>query len=384
MNSRLAAIEPSLIRELNARKKPTDIDLGLGEPALKPSASTIQAAADRVAEHGCPYGPNAGLPELREAIVRRYGYPRFDTSASVCVTSGSQEALYLAIKALCDPARDELLVVEPAYPVYRKIAQLEGLVCRTVAMSSHDGFALRAAPILGALTGTTRLIVLSSPCNPSGRVMASGELVALAEGLSERPDPPYLLLDEAYRELALEDRAPDRWIDLYPRTLLAGSLSKSNAMTGMRLGWLVGPPDVLKAAITVHQLVLSSASTFSQFVALEVFHADLLGAHRDHYRQQWEVFRDALETQGLEYIRPEGGFYALVALPEHWAHDGVQAAFALQAEGGVVAIPGVAFGDCTRNWLRTTFVAPSKGLQEGAARMARFFAETRSPWVTAQ
>src|SRR3954470_6649725 len=115
MNPLLAGIAPSLIRAINARKRPGDIDLGLGEPTLRPDVAPFEAAMERVRREGLPYTPNAGLTELREAIARYHAYPGLGEAANVCVTIGSEEALYLAIKALLDPARDEALIVEPCY-----------------------------------------------------------------------------------------------------------------------------------------------------------------------------------------------------------------------------------------------------------------------------
>src|SRR5271165_126979 len=142
VNPRVAAIEGSTIRALHARRKETSIDLGLGEPTLPPTMSYLRAATEWVSVHGCRYTPNAGDPELREAIASHYRYPQLDRAENVLVTAGgSQESVYLAIKALLDPAKDELLVVEPAFPVYVKCAQMEGVAVRRVPMSVADEYA---------------------------------------------------------------------------------------------------------------------------------------------------------------------------------------------------------------------------------------------------
>ncbi len=375
MNPVLAGIGPSLIRELNSRKQPGDIDLGLGEPRLPPDGAILAEAAAWAAA-GCRYGPNAGDAELRGIVARHFAYDGLDRAENVCLTVGSQEAIFLALKTVCAPGRDEVLVVEPAYPLYRKIAQLEGVASRGVDLPGDTGFGFQADRVLAALSERTRLIVLCSPGNPTGRIAPRSELAELARGLLPRTDPPFVLVDEAYRELYLGDAPVPQLADLYPRTLVAGSLSKSNALTGLRLGWLLAPADVLAAATRVHQLVLTSASTLSQRAARLLFEGDRLGAHRAHYQARWTVYRAALEAQGLEYVTPEGGFYTMVRLPGPLAADGVQAAFDLQAQGGVVAIPGEAFGESARGWLRTSFVASAADLAEGAARMARFFARS--------
>jgi len=363
-----------MIRQLNSRKRPGDIDLGLGEPLLKPDAALLAEAAAWAADSGCRYGPNAGLAEVREAIAGHCAYPGLDAADNVCVTAGSQEAIFLAIKTLCDPGRDEILVVEPAYPLYRKIAQMEGVASRGAGMSASSGFAFDAAAILEAVRPETRLLVLCSPCNPTGRMIGAAALQQLAAGLLALPDPPYVLLDEAYRELHYQAGPPPALAALYPKTLIAGSLSKSNALTGLRLGWLLAPRDVIGPAIKVHQFVLTSANALGQHIALCLIKRGQVGAHRAHYFGRKEAFCRALAAHGIPHIEPEGAFYTMVGLPGAWSARSVEAAMRLVDEYGVVTIPGAAFGDSAQGWLRASFVAEPQDLAEGAARLAAFFA----------
>ncbi|HEU0052165.1 MAG TPA: pyridoxal phosphate-dependent aminotransferase, partial [Longimicrobium sp.] len=197
MNPTLAGIAPSLIRALAARKRPGDIDLGMGEPTLRPDPAPFEAALERVRRDGCPYTPNAGDAALREAVARYHGFPGQSAAASVCIAIGSEEALYLGIKTLLDPARDEALVVEPCYLAYPKLCALEGVRVRSVALSPEDGFRPSADAILAALRDDTRMVILNSPCNPTGRVWPEEELRRLADGLAARPGPPvFVLADE--------------------------------------------------------------------------------------------------------------------------------------------------------------------------------------------
>ncbi|HET6762263.1 MAG TPA: aminotransferase class I/II-fold pyridoxal phosphate-dependent enzyme, partial [Longimicrobiaceae bacterium] len=202
MNPALQGIAPSIIRALHARKRPGDVDFSLGEPTLRPDVRPFEAATAWVRDHGCPYTPNAGTTELRELIAAYHGFPGMAAAANVCVTVGSEEAIYLAIKTVLDPAVDECLVVEPAYLAYPKLAALEGVRTRAVALDADDGFRPDAARVLAALRPETRLVVLASPCNPTGRIWPEPELRALAAGLAARPGAPvWVLSDEVYREL---------------------------------------------------------------------------------------------------------------------------------------------------------------------------------------
>jgi aspartate aminotransferase len=375
MNPRLRAIAPSLIRAINARKRPGDVDLGLGEPTLRPDVAPFEAALERVRTEGMPYTANAGLTELREAVGRHHGFPGKTDAASVCVTIGSEEALYLAIKTLLDPARDEALIVEPCYLAYPKLCALEGVLHRTVALDAADGFRPSAQRVLDAVGPDTRLIVLNTPCNPTGRVWPASELRALADGLASRGgDPVYVLSDEVYRELYYTPDRPTSIAEAYEHTLVIGSLSKSNALTGLRLGWLIGDPSVVGEAIKAHQLVNTAASTFSQHVALEIFRRPgSLAAHRPLYEERRRLLLGLLARHGIEHAPVEGAFYCFVRLPARLASDSLAAAGRLLEEHRVVTVPGIAFGDGGEGWLRLSWVAEPDALEEGIERIAAFF-----------
>lgn len=372
MNPILADIPPSIIRELNSRKRPDSIDLGLGEPTLRPSLEPFEEATRWVAEHGCPYSPNPGFSELRAAIARHYAYPGLEQAANVCVTVGSQEALFVAIKALLDPSRDEVLIVGPAYPLYPKLCQMEGVRVREVNLDPYQGFRPDAQRVIDALTPETRVVVMASPSNPTGRVWPREELERLAQALSERAEPVYVIFDEVYRELHFGDFPPTSMADVYPRTIVVNSLSKSNALTGLRLGWFMAPSEVMPALLKVHQFAVSCASTYSQRVALEIFRRGLLGEHRGHYAAQREFLLERLDREGLGAVPPEGAFYAMIRLTGAWTGDSMKAALALLERKNVVAIPGVAFG--AEGWLRISWVASPETLAAGLSRIREFLA----------
>lgn len=385
MNPRIAEVAPSLIRELNARKRPGDIDLGLGEPTLPPDLAAFGAALEWTRRHGSPYTPNAGFPELREAVARYLEAPGAWasgplTAERVCITVGSQEALYLAIKTVVDPARHEVLVPEPCFLAYPKICTLEGIRCRTVPFDPADDFRPSAERVLAALGPDTRLVVLNSPTNPTGRVWPEEELAALARGLAAHRtrdgEPVFVLSDEVYRELYYGPSPPDSIARHYPHALVAGSLSKSNALTGLRLGWLAGPKDVVARAIKVHQFVDVAASTFAQRVAIALFaEPGALSAHRAHYVAARERLLEAAGDAGVTLIPPEGTFYALVRLPEALRHDSLGVAFALLETERVITVPGRAFGDAAEGWLRLSWVAPPDVLAEGLGRIGAWLRE---------
>ncbi len=379
MNPLIASIPPSLIRSIAAKKRAGDIDLGLGEPTLPPDVSAFEAAVEWTRTNGSPYSPNAGFTELREAIA---GYV-FGLSAiaptsgaadaaNVCVTIGSEEALYLAIKTVVDPARHEVLIVEPCYLAYLKLCMLEGIRHRMVALSAEEGYRPKASVVLDALRPDTRLVILNTPCNPTGRIWPEQELARLADGLADRGgDVVYVLADEVYREIYHGSEPPASISSHHPHTLIAGSLSKSSSLTGLRLGWLAGPADVITPAIKVHQFVNTAASTFSQRVALEMFRSPgELGRHRSHYASSRNELVSVAKGEGLALIPPEGTFYGFIRLPEPYASDSVAFCERLLESQRVVTVPGRAFGDSGEGWLRVSWVSDDATVAEGLRRIA--------------
>jgi aminotransferase len=373
MNPLIETIEPSLIRSINARKRSGDIDLGLGEPRLKPALAPFEAALRWVEANGCPYSPNAGFEELRELVAAYLGFTARGAD-NVCITVGSEEALFLAIKTVVDPLRDEVLIVEPCYLAYPKICALEGIRHRMVALPAETGFRPDATIVLNAIRPDTRLVIINSPSNPTGRVWPADELQTLASGLAARPGRPvYLLSDEVYRELYYGPDPPPAISEDYANTLVAGSLSKSNALTGLRLGWLAGPSEVIAAATTVHQFVNTAASTFSQRVACELLREPgRLGEQRPWYEQMRRDLLDHAGSNGLDIIEPEGAFYSMVRLPPD-RPDSLAAAEALLERQRVVTVPGRAFGSSGEGWLRISWVAEREQVLEGVSRIAEEF-----------
>lgn len=370
MNPNVSAIGGSLIREIAQKRTPASIDLGLGEPSLAPNPVHLQAGMSYALEHGLRYTSNAGDPELRSCIATHYAYPQLDTAESVCITTGSQEATYAVIKTLLDPAKDELLIAEPAFPSYAKMARLEGTAVRSVAMREEDGFAFDAERIFQAVQPQTRLIVICSPCNPTARVIGAQQVQALASALERRAgEPVWILHDEIYREQTFTGDA-GYFAQIYPHTIVTNSVSKSNALTGLRLGWAMAPEAVMQQIVKVHAWLTSCADTFSQRVALNIFQTGALREHAAWYETQWRAVCDALQESGLRHIVPDGSFYACVRLPG--GTDSLSAAHRLADEYDVIAIPGVAFGAAFEGWLRLSWVAPAHAVRDGLSRIKEF------------
>lgn len=371
MNPRVAQIGGSLIREIAAKRKPSSIDLGLGEPSLKANPEHLQAGMAYAAQHGLRYTVNAGDLHLRKSIAEHYAYPHLGSAENVCITTGSQEATYAVIKTLLDPARDEMLVVEPAFPSYAKMATLEGVSVRTVAMKEEDDFAFDPERILAALTPRTRLVVICSPCNPTARAIDRDAVNQLGDALFRRSsDPVWVLHDEIYREQTFIEDA-GYFASVYPYTVVTNSVSKSNALTGLRLGWALTPSEIAPSLLKVHAWLTSCADTFAQQVALRIFTTPgALQEHAQWYVRQRDAAVEILEASGLRFIAPDGSFYACVRLPD--GVESLKAAHALADGYDVIAIPGSAFGACFEGWLRLAWVAPVPLFAQGIERIAAY------------
>lgn len=379
-NPKLMALPPSGIRVIHDKKRPTSLDLGIGQPAVMPDPEPFDKAAQWVREHGCPYPPYQGIPELREAVAKVYGGRFHDKPANVCVTNGSQEAIYLAIKALLEPGRDEVLVINPGYPSYSRCCDLEGIAWRAVAADPNDGFRARAHAIVDAMTPATRLVAIGSPSNPSGSLLAPEDVTTLAAELQKRSGPPvYVLVDEVYRELTYAPSGFGAMQDVYPYTLAVQSLSKSCALTGLRMGFLIGPEDAVTMATRAHMLMLMSVSLPAQRIALEIFsEPERLRANRPWYEARRATMLDATHANGLPIVDPEGAFYSLVRLPRRWRSDSLGAAYALLDEFDVVTVPGVVFGSQAEGYLRTTWAVDDRTIREGFARIGEFIRKYES------
>ena len=365
----MSQLKPSLIRALHDAKVPGDIDLGLGQADMRPDMAPFDAAMAWIRANGCPYTPNAGVLALREAVsAHRVWSPG---PQGVVITHGSQEALYLVVKSLLRPGIDEVLIPTPAYGAYGKICDLEGIQHQAVDLGGAHGFTPKAQTVLDAITARTRLILLASPVNPTGRVWTDAEFQALAAGLAERPGPPvYVLVDEVYRALTYHADAGDL-SRYWPHTLVVGGLSKSHALTGLRIGWLLGPAEVASAAVKVHQQVTTAASTFSQRVALEILNQPhSFTACRSHWstRQAWVAQR--LAGTPLRHTPLDGAFYSFLAIPPSVGGDSLQVAQRVLAETRVVTIPGAAFGAAGEGWLRISYAGEDAAIQEGITRVA--------------
>ncbi|MET0650835.1 MAG: aminotransferase class I/II-fold pyridoxal phosphate-dependent enzyme [Pyrinomonadaceae bacterium] len=364
---RLRGIQQSMIRQVFDRARPGSINLGLGEPDLPTPDVVRREAARVVVEEQNGYTAQAGLPALRERVAS--DYPHLDlTPGQVVVTAGSQEALYLALLTLVDEG-DEVLIPDPGFVAYPTIVKMAGGVPKFYRMPASNDFAFDADDFKRALTPQTKVVVCISPSNPTGRVLSRGELAAMAEALAG--SGAYVVSDEIYRELYFTNERPSSVTEFRPeRALVIGGLSKSMSMTGWRLGWLCGDADVVKSALVLHGYTTTCASTVSQKAGLAAWTAEAAEARRAArrtFRERRDHLLGLLSNElGLRAVEPEGAFYAMVDVSAHG--DSMNVTDRL-LEHGVITVPGAAFGAEGEGYLRVSFCADLRVLEEGVKRM---------------
>jgi aspartate/methionine/tyrosine aminotransferase len=369
VNQVLAEIAPSFIRALNDRKLPTSLNLGLGEPSIPPDADLLEDGMRRYLAGTSGYTRNAGLVELREHLAAFR--PELGVSPErMIITLGSQEAVFLSLGGLLNPG-DEVVVLDPAFNIYGPIARLFGARAVSVPMNPDDGFALRADHVRAAITPRTKLICVVSPGNPTGRALNEQEARALA-AIAEDTGVT-LLVDEVYRELhhgAAPAPSPGQWTK---RVITVGGLSKSCAMTGLRVGWAMLPENAYSTALKLHQLTTTCAATLCQYVGVSAFEHRALFRHRDIYRRRLDVTLSAIkENLGITAVRPEGAFYVFLDFRKIPMAT-LPLAEQLLAEEDVVMIPGEAFGPCANGFFRISFAQDDATVVEGIRRLGSMF-----------
>jgi aspartate/methionine/tyrosine aminotransferase len=365
----LRGIERSPIRQITDRAKPGDISFGLGEPDL-PTPDVIRREALRVIqEEQNGYTLQAGLPALRERVAHDYSHLNLTTD-QVIITAGSQEAMYLALMTLVG-AGDEVLIPNPGFVAYPTITRMAGGIPTYYQLPAAKDFSFDLDEFKRRLTAKTKLVVCTSPSNPTGRMLSRDELRSMAQAVEETAPGAFVISDEIYRDLYYSGERPASISEFYPRTIIISGLSKSMSMTGWRLGWILGEPGVIAAAHLLHGYVTTCASTVSQKAALAAW-SDQGATARERHRNTFRERRDHLLSLlrhdcGLRCITPDGAFYTMVDISQYGTSLDVAETF---LEGGVVTVPGNAFGSEGEGFLRCSFCADLPVLTEGVARIA--------------
>jgi aspartate/methionine/tyrosine aminotransferase len=359
---RLSGVELSLIRQINALATPLSVNLGIGEPNVEPDALLREMAA-RAATTSWHYSANAGALSLRKKLCA--GLP-FDPKSEVCVTAGTQEGLFAIFTAFVNPG-DEVLVPNPGFLSYATLAKICGASPVTYDLDPPD-WQIDVHALRKKITPKTKLIVINSPSNPLGSVADHATLERIA-ALG-----PLIVSDEVYREIWY-DAPPASMTGLSDNVILLSGLSKSHAMTGLRLGWILAKDSLMKPIITAHQYIATCASVFSQALAELIFddrawNESWLESLRQQFREQRDAAIYAIHHElEIEIPPPAGAFYAFAPVP---SCDTISFAKTLATDAAVLVIPGLAFGTQGQGFIRISYAAPLEQITSGIERIGRY------------
>ena len=356
------------------------VDFGAGEPHFSTPDHIKEAAIAAIRNNFTKYTPVAGIPELRAAIAARHAqdFGSAYLPEEAVASTGGKFALFNVLQVLVDDG-DEVVLPVPYWTSFKDIVAYAGGKPVFLETQERENFSLTAQMVEAALTPRTRVIMVNSPNNPSGAVIPPEELGAIARLARQRgifviSDECYAYLDYTGKRFSLGSVR-----DAKDNIVIIGSLSKTYAMTGWRLGYALGPVAVANALQKLQSQSTSSTSAPVQKAAVAALTGpqDCIETMRGEYRQLRDQAVSGLRAiPGVQCNMPEGAFYAYPNVSSFFGRGGVQSAAdiagRLLREAGVATVPGAAFG--TRDHIRLSYAVPQKDLQRGLDRMKQFFA----------
>ena len=374
-----AHIKTSLTRQLFnlARQYDDVVDFTLGDPDVQTHQAIKDAACMAIQAGKTRYSQNAGLLSLRETIhdyyLKKEGL-EYKADGETIVTVGAMEGLYLALMALLDPG-DEVLIPAPYYVNYVQMCQMCHAVPVVVDNPLSDDLSFSVEDLEAAITSRTKVIMINTPSNPSGKIIPQDKIEAIAD-MARRHDL-VVISDEVYKALIYDCdhfRSIAALEGMKERTVLINSLSKEFCMTGWRIGYVLGPPEVIGAMVKLQENVAACAPLPSQYAAIEA-----LGGKDDYSSHMVEVFRRRrnLLTEGIRSVAglsctpPEATFYLMVDIGST-GMSSEEFAFELLKKEHVALVPGITYGRCCDRYVRIAFTVEEDVILEGVRRIRNF------------
>lgn len=372
-------IPASPIRDMMVRAAATEdvISLAVGEPDFTPTQSVIDAAKDALDRCDTRYAPGAGITELRETyaayLTKETGVPY--TAAQVIVTAGGMASLFLGLMCTVDPG-DEVLVSAPYFSNYSQmVAMCHGKTVR-VNVSEENDFVLTAEAVRQTITPKSKVLLLNSPCNPTGGVISEDALRELAQLAVEHD--LFVISDEVYRHILFDG---EQYVSIATlpgmaeRTLIVDSCSKTFAMTGFRVGFGAGPEHLIRLMVKLTEGVYSAAVTVSERAAIEAFRSAL--PHCQEMVQEYQRRRDYIcqrlnRMPGIHCIVPKGAFYVFVNI-SGTGMRAVEFSNRLLDEAHVAVVPGDNFGaEGGEKYVRIAYATSMENIAKGCDRIETF------------
>jgi aspartate aminotransferase len=376
-------------KALRAAGRPV-IGFGAGEPDFPTPGYIVEAAQRACAEPRFhKYTPAAGLPELREAVAAKTARDSgYQVGASqVLITNGGKQAVHEAFATLLDPG-DEVLLPTPYWTTYPEVIALAGGVPVPVMTDERSGYRASAADLEAACTSRTKLLVFVSPSNPTGAVYPPGQVAEIGQWAAERG--LWVATDEIYEHLVYGQARfasiPVAAPEIADRCVVLNGVAKTYAMTGWRVGWMIGPPDVVKAAANLQSHATSNVCNVAQAAALTAVTGDLSAVAE--MRAAFDRRRLAMTTMlndipGVICPLPEGAFYCYPSvkgvlgkeLAGRRPASSAELAEVILDHADVAVVPGEAFG--TPGYFRLSCALGDADLEEGITRLGKLLAQAR-------
>ena len=381
MNTRIQSVQPSGIRKFFdiANEMKDVISLSIGEPDFQTPWHIRDEGIRSLTKGKTWYSPNRGFSDLLNEITkyyeRRFGITYSPTKQAL-VTVGGSEAIDLVLRVLVDEG-DEVIIPQPSFVCYHPLTVMAGGVPVVINTKDEDNFRLRADDLRAAITDKTKLLVLPFPNNPTGAIMERHDLEEIAKVCIEKDI--LVLSDEIYSELTYggRDHVSIASIDgMYERTVVINGFSKSYAMTGWRLGYALGPVELIGQMTKLHQYGIMSAPTTAQYAAIEALrNGDRdVNRMRDEYDMRRRLVVDSFNDMGLTCFEPLGAFYVFPCIKSTGLSSD-EFCTRLIMEKHVAVVPGNAFGESGNGFVRVSYSYSLKHLKIALERIREFLEE---------
>jgi aspartate aminotransferase len=380
-SQRVAAVVPSATMAVAAKaaqmkRQGVDvIDLGAGEPDFDTPQHMIDAADIAMRSGITHYVAGAGMKTLLEAIAVKFQVENGlsqDAAGEIVVTPGGKQALFETIMATIDPG-DEVITLEPSWVSYEACILLAGGVPVGIPLDVRQNFAVTKEAVAARVTPHSKMIIVNSPNNPTGRVLTREEIESICEVALE--NDLLVISDEIYEKLVYDDRKHFSVASLpgmKERTITLNAFSKTYAMTGWRLGYLAGPREIVKQILKVHSHSATCATSFVQSAGVAALKGDPAPVEAmiaEFGRRRDEIARQLNSAPGFHCPLPEGTFYAFPDVRET-GMSSIELSEYLLSEAKVAVIPGAAFGPTGEGHLRISFANSVEKLQEAGQRIS--------------
>ncbi len=382
ISKKTAAIKPSGIRKFFdlASERKDVISLGVGEPDFDTPWHIRDEGIYSLEKGKTFYTSNSGLMELRQEIVnytkKKLGV-EYDPAKEVIITVGGSEGIDIGFRAVIEPG-DEVLIPQPSYVSYEPCAILADAVPVIIELKNENDFRLTGKQLLEKITDKTKILVLPFPNNPTGAIMEYDDLKEIAEICVEKDI--LVMSDEIYSELSYKGEHVSivSFPGMKERTILINGFSKAFAMTGWRLGYALGPKEIIAQMTKIHQFAIMCAPTTSQYAAIEALrNGDKdVSMMKESYNQRRRYLMNAFREMGLPCFEPYGAFYVFPCIKE-FNMTSEEFAFALLEDQNLAVVPGSAFGESGEGFVRISYAYSLEKLKTAMGRLSKFCEKKR-------